>query len=61
MPEARVFRPRSEKENQLIDALMKTHSLQGDIQKASWTSYVTWLINQDLHQVRNTHRERTRV
>ena len=52
MPEARVFRPRSESENKLIDSLMKVHSLEGHIKKPSWTSYVSWLINRDLEERR---------
>ena len=52
MPEARVFRPRSEDENALIDKLMEVHTLEGNIQKPSWTLYAAYLINRDLAEVR---------
>jgi len=60
-PEARVFRPRSEDENVLIDKLMEVHNLEGHIQKASWTMYVAWLINRDLTEVRSRFKARTKV
>jgi len=57
-PEARVFRPHSETEDQLIDRLLKVHTLAGHIPKPSWTSYVSWLMNRDLAEVRSTHKSR---
>ena len=58
MPEARVFRPRSEKENELIDSLMNVHKAEGHIGRPSWTQYVAWLINKDVAEVRAQHRLR---
>ena len=60
MPEARVFRPRSEPEDSLIDRLMKVHHLEGHIQKPSWTMYIAWLINRDLAEVRGRSKSRIR-
>jgi len=60
-PEARVFRPRSETENKLIDALMKVHTAEGNIQRPSWTQYVSLLINRDLAEVRIKRKERERI
>lgn len=57
-PEARVFRPRSESENNLIDKLMEVHTLEGHIQRPSWTQFVSWLINRDLTEVRTRHKTR---
>ena len=58
MPEARVFRPRSETEDKLIDGLLRVHALAGHIAKPSWTSYVSWLMNKDLAEVRTTRKSR---
>ena len=58
MPEARVFRPKSEEEDQLIDQLMKVRHLENYIQKPSWTLYVSWLLNKDLEEVRANHKAR---
>ena len=58
MPEARVFRPRSETEDQLIDKIMVVHKLEGHIQKASWTQYVSYLMNRDIKEVRDQHKKR---
>ena len=52
MPEARVFRPRSETEDRLIDSLLKVHALEGNIAKPSWTAYVSWLMNKDIAERR---------
>lgn len=57
-PEARVFRPRSETEDQLIDRLLKLHVLEGHIEKPSWTQYIAWVLNRDLAEVRARHKER---
>ena len=57
-PEARVFRPRSESEDKLIDSLMKVHTAEGHIQRASWTQYVAMLINSDLSMVRSRYHQR---
>ena len=57
-PEARVFRPRSETEDKLIDSLLKVHHLEGDIQKPSWTQYVSYLMNKDLTAVRSKSKNR---
>ena len=58
MPEARVFRPRSETEDRVIDGLLKVHNLEGHIQKPSWTQYVSWLINRDIAEVKTRHKHR---
>jgi len=59
-PEARVFRPRSEIEDQLIGNLMKVHAAEGHIDKASWTQYAAYLINRDAAEIRVRFRERKR-
>ena len=59
-PEARVFRPRSETENNLIDKMMQIRSKQRAIQRPSWTQYVSYLINKDVAEVRSQHKQRTR-
>jgi len=58
MPEARVFRPRSETEDKIIDGLLQVHHLEGHIQKPSWTQYVSYLMNQDLTKVRTKLKNR---
>jgi len=58
MPEARVFRPRSETENQLIDKLLKLHTIEGHIEKPSWTQYIAWTLNRDLAEVRVQYKHR---
>jgi len=58
MPEARVFRPQSEKVDSLIEGLMKVHTLEGHIQRPSWTQYVGYLINKDLAEERLKHKQR---
>ena len=58
-PEARVFRPRSETENQLIDRLLKLHTIEGHIEKPSWTQYIAWVLNRDIAEVRVGHKHRT--
>ena len=60
-PEARVFRPRSETEDRLIDSLLKVHALSGDITKPSWTAYVSWLMNRDIAERRVLHSGRIRT
>ncbi len=60
-PEARVFRPRSEDENALIDKLMEIHTLEGRIEKPSWTLYAAYLINRDLTEIRARHKVRVKV
>ena len=57
-PEARVFRPKSETEDKLIDKLLKVHHLEGHILKPSWTQYVSYVLNKDLEEVRAKHRSR---
>ena len=57
-PEARVFRPRSEREDQLIGALMETHAAEKDIEKPSWTQYVSYLLNRDMAEIRAKRRAR---
>ena len=57
-PESRVFRPRSEKENELIDSLMQVHKAEGHIERPSWTQYVSWLINRDVAEVRARFKNR---
>jgi len=59
-PEARVFRPRSETEDKLIDSLLKVHHLEGHIKRPSWTQYVSYLMNQDLTEVRTGYKNRAR-
>jgi len=61
MPESRVFRPRSETEDKLIDSMLKVHFLAGHIAKPSWTSYVSWLMNRDLAQVRTARTGRIKL
>lgn len=58
MPEARVFRPKSETEDRLIDRLLKVHHLEGHIQRPSWTQYVSYLVNRDLSEVRAKYKQR---
>ena len=58
MPEARVFRPKSEEENEIIDEIMKVHTLEGHIPKPSWSMYVTYLLNRDIAEVRAKHKSR---
>jgi len=58
MPEARVFRPKSETEDRLIDSLLKVHHLEGHIQRPSWTQYVSYLLNRDLGEVRAKYKQR---
>jgi len=58
LPEARVFRPQGDKENELIERLMRVHAAQGEIQQASWTQYVAFLVNRDLAQVRYQYQQR---
>ena len=58
MPEARVFRPKSEGENELIDEVMKVHTLEGHIQRPSWSMYITYLLNRDIAEVRAKHKSR---
>jgi len=60
MPEARVFRPRSETEDRLIDGLLKVHHLEGHIEKPSWTQYVSYLMNKDIAEVRTRRKARAR-
>ena len=60
MPEARVFRPRSETEDKLIDGLLKVHHLEGHIEKPSWTQYVSWLMNKDISEVRAGYQSKVR-
>ena len=57
-PEARVFRPKSEDENKLIDNLMQVHKAEGHIERPSWTQYVAWLINRDVAEVRARFKNR---
>ena len=59
-PEARVFRPRSETENSLIDKMMQIRSKQGAIQRPSWTQYASYLINKDVAEIRSQYKQRTR-
>jgi len=61
MPEARVFRPRSENEDKLIDSLMRVRAAEGVIEKPSWTQYASWLINRDLAEVRTRYQQRIKV
>ena len=58
MPESRVFRPKSEEENKLIDSLMQVHKVEGHIERPSWTQYVAWLINRDVAEVRAQFKSR---
>lgn len=58
-PEARVFRPKNEDENNLIDRLMDVHKAEGHIVRPSWTQYVSFLINRDLKEVVDRHKLRT--
>jgi len=60
-PEARVFRPRSESENALIDKLMEVHTLEGRIERPSWTLYAAYLINRDLTEIRARHKARVKA
>lgn len=60
MPEARVFRPRSEKEDNLIDKLLEIRAKQGVIKKPSWTLYTAYLINRDVADIRKEFKDRTR-
>ena len=59
MPESRVFRPRSEDEDCLIDKLMEVRAVEGSIQKPSWTLYAAYLINKDLAEIRTRYKHRT--
>jgi len=61
MPEARVFRPRSEDEDKLIETAMQFHVAAGHIEKASWTMYVAFLVNQDVTAIRTDYRERVGI
>jgi len=56
-PEARVFRP-SEKENKLIDSLMKVRATDGTIKQPSWTMYAAYLINKDASEIRARYKGR---
>ena len=58
-PEARVFRPRSEAENDLIDKMMTLRAKQGVIAKPSWTLYAAHLINKDVAEVREQYKRKT--
>ena len=60
-PEARVFRPRSEEENEIIDELMKVHALEGHIQRPSWSMFVTWLLNRDIAETRAKYKSRVKA
>ena len=59
-PEARVFRPKSEQENNLIDSLMRTHKAEGHIERPSWTQYIAYLINQDVAGIRARYKTRAK-
>lgn len=61
MPEARVFRPRSETEDQLIDRLMKVRATEGVIAKPSWTLYASYLVNKDLAEIRQRYKTRIKL
>jgi len=58
MPESRVFRPKSESEDKLIDKLMRVHHLEGHLERPSWTQYVAWLVNRDLAEIRSRIKSR---
>ena len=60
MPEGRVFRPRSEIEDRFIDSLMRVHVAEGNIQKASWTQYISWLLNRDASEIRGRYHQRVK-
>ncbi|GAJ11575.1 unnamed protein product [marine sediment metagenome] len=59
-PEARVFRPKSDEENEIVDEVMKVHTLEGHIQRPSWTMYITYLLNRDIAEIRTRHKSRIR-
>ena len=61
LPEARVFRPQSEAQNQLIEKLLKIYHLEGLIERASWTQYISYILNRDLSEVRARHSQRMRT
>ena len=58
LPEARVFRPKDEKSNKVIELLMRIRAHQGDIPRPSWTSYASYLVNRDLQEVSRTIKQR---
>lgn len=60
MPEARVYRPKTEKENQLIDALMETRTAEKSIERPSWTLYVDYLLNKETAEIKTRHESRMR-
>lgn len=60
MPEARVYRPKNEKENQLIDALMETRTAEKSIERPSWTLYVDYLLNKETAEIKTRHESRMR-
>ena len=51
-PEARVFRPRSDLESEIIEQLLKFHLLEGHINRPSWTQLVSYYLNKDITEVR---------
>jgi len=51
LPENRVFRPQTEKMNQLIESLMKARAAEKIIERPSWTQYCAYLINKDMAEV----------
>ena len=59
MPEARVFRPRSEKEDNLITKLMELRTKEEIIPKPSWTMYVSYMLNKEIAEVRSRFQSRT--
>jgi len=58
MPESRVFRPRTEKEDKLIDLAMDVRAKDRTIAKPSWTQYVEYLLNKDIMEIRQRHQNR---
>jgi hypothetical protein len=50
-PQARVYRPTTEKMNEIIAALMEARAARGVIPKPSWTEYIDYLLNKDIAEI----------
>jgi len=57
-PESRVYRPKSDKENALIEALMETRTAEKLIERPSWTMYVDYLLNREAEEILRRHKSR---
>jgi hypothetical protein len=52
-PEGRVYRPKTEVENQLIESLMATRVAEHAIERPSWTLYIDYLLNKETTEIVN--------